>query len=148
MGLGLILDARQIPVGMKVLPGNESDKPVIRETIDDLKKRNDILGKQLLQTEQTWVLLENDYQDVKDSNGNLLYRYKECIDDFSYTLTDRNGQKKTIRLIEKRIVTYNPQRAKKKRYEINKGVEKTKTLRAYQAKNLNMVIGRIMSPFF
>lgn len=166
VGLGLLLDARQIPVGMKIFPGNESEKPVIRETIDNLKERNGLTGKtiqvadkglncaeniihalkagdgyifsksvkQLSDTEQTWVLLENDYQDVNDANGNLLYRYKECVDDFPYTLTAKNGRKKTIRLTEKRIVTYNPQLAKKKRYEINKQVEKAKTLRAYQAK--------------
>ncbi len=38
VSLGLLLDANQIPVGMKMFPGNESEKPVIREIIDGLKK--------------------------------------------------------------------------------------------------------------
>ena len=30
VGMGLLLDANQIPIGMKMYPGNESEKPVIR----------------------------------------------------------------------------------------------------------------------
>lgn len=37
VGMGLLLDANQIPIGMKMYPGNESEKPVIRNIIDDLK---------------------------------------------------------------------------------------------------------------
>ena len=42
VGLGLLLDANQIPIGMKLYPGNESEKPVLRTVIDDLKQRNHI----------------------------------------------------------------------------------------------------------
>lgn len=166
VGLGLLLDAHQIPIGMKIYPGNESEKPVIRNIIDDLKSRNNISGKtiqvadkglncseniihalksgdgyifsksvkQLPETEKTWVLLDGGYQDIKDSKGNVLYRMKECIDDFTYTYTNEEGKKKAIKLKEKRVVTYNPQLAKKQRFEINKQVEKAKILRASQAK--------------
>lgn len=164
--LGLLLDANQIPIGMKMYPGNESEKPVIRNIIDDLKKRNNISGrtiqvadkglncfnnvlhalkagdgyifsksvKTLPDTEKTWVLLDNDYIDVKNRKGELLYRIKECIDDFSYTCTDDSGHKKTVKLVEKRIVTYNPKLAEKQKYEINRQVEKAKRLQACQAK--------------
>lgn len=166
VGLGLLLDAHQIPIGMKIYPGNESEKPVIRNIIDDLKNRNNISGKtiqvadkglncseniihalkagdgyvfsksvkQLPETEKMWVLLENDYKDVKNSNGDILYRIKECIDDFTYTYTNEEGKKKSIKLKEKRVVTYNPQLAKKQRFEINRQVEKAKMLKASQAK--------------
>ena len=164
--LGLLLDANQIPIGMKMYPGNESEKPVIRNIIDDLKKRNNISGrtiqvadkglncfnnvlhvlkagdgyifsksvKTLPDTEKTWVLLDNDYIDVKNRKGELLYRIKECIDDFSYTCTDDSGHKKTVKLVEKRIVTYNPKHEEKQKYEINRQVEKAKRLQACQAK--------------
>ena len=147
-------------------PGNESEKPVIRNIIDDLKKRNNISGrtiqvadkglncfnnvlhalkagdgyifsksvKTLPETEKTWVLLDNDYIDVKNNKGEILYRIKECIDDFSYTYTDDSGHKKTVKLTEKRIVTYNPKLAEKQKYEINRQVEKAKNLQACQAK--------------
>ena len=45
VGMGLLLDARQIPIGMKLYPGNQSEMPVIREVIQDLKKRNNIEGR-------------------------------------------------------------------------------------------------------
>lgn len=40
VGLGLLLDAECIPLGMKVFPGNESEKPVIKQVIDDMRKRS------------------------------------------------------------------------------------------------------------
>ena len=166
VGLGLLLDANQIPIGMKMYPGNESEKPVLRNIIDDLKQRNHISGrtiqvadkglncfnnilhalksgdgyifsksvKTLPETEKTWVLLENDYVDVKNKKNEVLYRIKECVDDFSYSYTDANGSRKSLKLTEKRIVTFNPKLAEKQKYEINKQVEKAKKLKACDAK--------------
>jgi transposase len=166
IGLGLLLDANQIPIGMKLYPGNESEKPVIRAVIKELKARNHISGrtvqvadkglncanniidalkngdgylfsksvKQLPEIERTWVLLKSGYKQITDSDGTLLYEIKECIDEFPYTYTDENGKKHTVKLKEKRVVTYNPKLADKKKYEINKMVEKAKVLKASQAK--------------
>ena len=167
VGLGLLLDANQIPVGMKLFPGNQSEKPVIRNIIDDLKKRNALSGrtiqiadkglncaenifhalkngdgyifsksvKQLPETEKTWVLLPNDYRDVKNVGGEVMYRIKECVDEFQYKFKDSDtGLEKKFRITEKRIVTYNPTLAKKQIYEINKEVEKARLLKASQAK--------------
>lgn len=166
VGLGLLLDARQIPIGMKMYPGNESEKPVLRNIIADLKQRNNITGrtirvadkglncwnniihalkngdgyifsksvKTLPETEKTWVLLKNDYVDVKNKKGEVLYRMKECVDDFAYTCTNDKGQKKTVKLREKRVVTFNPKLAEKQKYEIDRQVEKAKMLRACEAK--------------
>ena len=166
VGMGLLLDANQIPIGMKMYPGNESEKPVIREIIDELKQRSHISGrtiqvadkglncfnnilhalkagdgyifsksvKTLSETEKTWVLLENDYVDVKNKRDEVLYRIKECVDDFSYSYTDNAGHRKTLKLTEKRIVIFNPKLAEKQKYEINRQVEKAKNLRACEAK--------------
>lgn len=166
VGLGLLLDANQIPVGMKMYPGNESEKPVLRNIIDDLKQRNHISGrtiqvadkglncfnnilharkagdgyifsksvKALPETEKTWVLLQNGYVDVKNKKGEILYRIKECVDDFPYSYTDADGHKRTLKLPEKRIVTFNPKLAEKQKYEINRQVEKAKKLKACEAK--------------
>lgn len=167
VGLGLLLDANQIPIGMKLFPGNESEKPVIRSIIDGLKSRNSVSGrtiqiadkglncaenifhavkngdgyifsksvKQLPEIEKTWILLPNDYVEIKNTDGNVLYRMKECVDDFEYKIKDAStGRLRTIKLREKRIATYNPSLAKKQTYEINKEVEKAKLLKASQAK--------------
>ena len=166
VGLGLLLDASQIPIGMKIYPGNESEKPVIRNILDDLKQRNCISGrtiqvadkglnclnnilhalkagdgyifsksvKTLPETEKTWVLLKNDYVDVKNKKGEVLYRIKECVDDFTYTYTDDTGHKRALKLREKRVVTFNPKLAEKQKYEISRQVEKAKALKAGGAK--------------
>ena len=138
---------------MKLFPGNQSEKPVIRKVIDDLKKRNSVSGrtiqiadkglncaenifhalkngdgyifsksvKQLPEIEKTWVLLSNDYRDIKDANGDVLYRIKECVDAFEYKFKDsETGKIKKFKITEKRIVTFNPKLARKQIYEINK----------------------------
>ena len=45
VGMGLLLDRNCIPIGMSLYPGNQSEKPVIREVIGDLKKQNNIKGR-------------------------------------------------------------------------------------------------------
>lgn len=167
VGLGLLLDANQIPIGMKLYPGNESEKPVMRDVIDGLKSRNNITGrtiqvadkglncgnnimhalkekdgyifsksvKTLSEKEKVWVLLPNDYREIKSSNGDVLYKIKECIDDFEYEIDDeKTGKKRKVTFTEKRVVTFNPALAKKQIYEINKLVEKARDLKTSQAK--------------
>lgn len=165
VGLGLLLDRNQLPIGMKMYPGNESEKPILRNIINGLKSKNNIIGKTihvadkglncaqniafskkngdgylfsksvktLPETEKTWILLEQGYHDVKDTQGKVLYYYKSCIEKFPYTV-EHNGKKQTVMLTEKRLVTYNPSLAAKKRYEINRVVEKAKALTLSQAK--------------
>lgn len=165
VGLGLLLDSNQIPIGMKMYPGNESEKPVLRDVIDHLKRQNNITGKTihvadkglncaqniaysrkngdgylfsktvkgLPNKEKEWVLLEQGFNEVKDKSGKVLYRYKSCIDKFPYTIV-HEGNKVVVNLTEKRLVTYNPDLAVKKRYEINRLVERAKSLTLSQAK--------------
>lgn len=165
IGLGLLLDSNQIPIGMEMFPGNESEKPVLRDVIDSLKSRNNITGrtihvadkglncaaniaaakktgdgylfsksvKTLPDKEKDWLLLDNDYIKVSTAEGKVLYCYKSCVDEFAYTV-EHEGRKMTVKLREKRLVTYNPDLAAKKRYEINKMVEKAKALTLSQAK--------------
>lgn len=165
VGLGLLLDSNQIPIGMKMYPGNESEKPVLRDVIDHLKRQNNITGKTihvadkglncaqniafsktngdgylfsksvkgLSEIEKVWVLLGDGFKEVKDKKGTVLYRYKSCVDKFPYTV-ERDGKKVTVNLTEKRLLTYNPDLAAKKRFEINRMVEKAKSLTVSQAK--------------
>ena len=146
-------------------PGNESEKPVLRDVISHLKKQNNITGrtihvadkglncaeniafsrtngdgylfsksvKGLSEKEKVWVLLEQGFNEMEDEHGKVLYRYKSCIDKFPYTI-EHDGKNVTVKLTEKRLLTYNPTLAAKKRYEINRMVEKAKSLTLSQAK--------------
>ncbi len=166
VGLGLLLDAHQLPIGMKMYPGNESEKPVLRDTIEQLKRQNQIVGrtihvadkglncakniafskingdgylfsksiKGLSEKEKVWVFLDEGFKELKDARGKVLYYYKSCVDQFPYCV-EHKGKSKTVKLTEKRLLTYNPTLATKKRYEINKMVEKAKSLTLSRAKH-------------
>lgn len=166
IGQALLLDGDSIPLGMKMYPGNESEKPKIRELIKEMKEQNNINGKtiqvadkglncgdniydallhkdgyifsqsvlQLEEKEKNWVLLEEKYEEVKDSNGTLLYKIKCCVDDFPIKVTNKDGKKVVVNVKQKRVATFNPSLADKKKIEINKLVEKAKSLCASQAK--------------
>lgn len=165
VGLGLLLDCNQIPIGMKMYPGNQSEKPVLRDVISQLKMQNNVTGKTihvadkglncaaniafskqngdgylfsktvkgLSEKEKVWVLLDQDFKEVKDSQNKIKFYYKSCIDTFVYNI-EHEGKKINISLTEKRLLTYNPTLATKKRYEINRMVEKAKSLTASKAK--------------
>ena len=165
VGLGLLLDSHQIPIGMKMYPGNASEKPILRDVIDSLKKKNNITGrtihvadkglncaqniafskkngdgylfsksvKVLPEKEKKWVLLEQGFKEVRDKNKRLIYRYKSCVDEFPYDVI-HEGRRATIHLKEKRLLTYNPDLAAKKKYEINRMAEKAKSLTMSGAK--------------
>lgn len=166
VGLGLLLDRNMIPTGMKIFPGSQSEKPVLRQVVDELKDQNNITGKtvhvadkglnsakniyesvskgdgylfsksvkQLPETEKVWVFLENDYKNVTDKDGRLLYRYKSCVDEFPYSFTDENGKVHRFTLKEKRVITYNPSLAKKKLLEIDRMADKAAGLTLSAAK--------------
>lgn len=165
VGMGLLLDSNQIPISMHIFPGNESEKPIIRNVIFDMKKRYNITGKTiqvadkglncaknihecskhndgyiysqsvktLPKIEKDWVMNNNPMIAVLDSFGNTLYKYKECIDDFSYEF-DNNGSKTNFTVKQKRILTFNSDLKVKQTAEINKLIERAKTLSASKMK--------------
>jgi len=165
VGLGLLLDNNQIPIGMEMYPGNQSEKPVLKDVISTLKARNNITGrtihvadkglncakniafskkngdgyifsksvKGLPKIEKEWVLLPSGFKSLKNLEGKELYRYKSCIDKFPYTI-EHEGKKISVMLTEKRLLTFNPDLAAKKRYEIGKMVEKANLLTLSRAK--------------
>ena len=101
VGLGILLDKNQFPIAMKMYPGNESEKPVLRDIIQRLKNQGIIVGrtihvadkgincadniafskkngdgylfsksvKNLPKIEKEWLMLDNDYKEVRDKNG-------------------------------------------------------------------------------
>lgn len=166
VGLGLLLDRNQIPIGMKLYPGNQSEKPVLRDAMNSLKQKSQITArtihvadkglncaqniafsrkngdgylfsrsvKGLSKREKQWVLSKAEpLTEVRDSKKRLLYQYKSCIDQFPYAF-EHDGKTVTVSLTEKRLLTYNPSLAAKKRHEINRLVEKAAALTLSEAK--------------
>lgn len=71
VGMGLLLDANQIPIGMKMYPGNESEKPVIRETVQNMKNRLGVEGRTIQVADKGLNCARNIYFAMKNKDGYL-----------------------------------------------------------------------------
>ena len=166
VGMGLLLDKDMIPIGMKMYLGNQSENPVLRDIIADLKQKHNITGRSIQITdkglncarniieaidqcdgyifsksikglnavERTWALLDEGFKDVRYTEGTLLYRTKQCIDNFVYEYVDEDGNKIKKKVREKRVVTFDPKLARNQKMEIDRMVEKARSLSHYAAK--------------
>ncbi len=108
-----------------------------------------IRGKSLSKDMKDWILLNDDelnqWVDVKDSVGRLIYRYKTAkhisskgkileYGNFKYKCKiNPNDTTETEFIVkEKRIVTYSPELAKKQRAEIHKQVDNLRETLSYK----------------
>lgn len=69
VGLGLLLDADMIPIGMKMYPGNQSEKPVLREIVAEMKEKNRIKGRTIHVADKGLNCAENITKARKDGDG-------------------------------------------------------------------------------
>lgn len=110
----------------------------VKEANDGYIFSKSVHGKYLSEKEKKWVLLvdknANKWTTVKDEKGHIKYRYKECIDNFSYKCKiDPSDEKETnFTVKEKRVVTYNPSLASKQKKEIRKMVERLESKITYK----------------
>lgn len=74
------------------------------------------------------------YEDVRDKQGNLLYRYKVTKTTRTFEFEDDNGNKVKKEVPVQILATYNESLHKKKVAEITKQVAKAKTMSKAQAK--------------
>ena len=81
IGMGLLLDSNQIPIGMKLYPGNESEKPVLREVIQDLKERQNISGRTIQVADKGLNCAENIFTALKESDGYIFSKSVKMLPD-------------------------------------------------------------------
>lgn len=84
-----------------------------------------INNKNISEIEKRWILDSNNYINIKDKQGDIFLKIKECVDEFTYYIIDENGDKISFNVKEKRVISYNPSLAKKQRSDIKKFIEKT-----------------------
>ena len=105
VGLGLLLDANQIPIGMKMFPGNESEKPVIREIINSLKKQNNIKGKTIQVADKGLNCSENIITALKNGDGYIFSKsVKQLPETEQVWVTLDNGDWKVVYNSDKKPV--------------------------------------------
>ena len=73
IGQALLLDADLVPVAMQMYPGNESEKPYIRKTIEEMKNRYKISGKTVQVAFKGLNCARNIYAAVKEANDGYIF---------------------------------------------------------------------------
>lgn len=149
ISMGLLLDADAIPLYYKLFPGNQSEKPILNDVISSMKNVCDVKGKTIRvadkglncteniinahisgdgyiyskairsNDDKTMILTPEGYEEMIDSNGEVIFKCKTWIDTFEYTYNNR-----TYKLKEKRMVIWSKKYAQKARYERNKAIYK------------------------
>lgn len=126
------VQGRTIQVADKGLNCARNIYAATKESNDGYVFSKSIHGKQLSLIEKKWLLLddndENKRTNIYDSNGQLKYRYKSFVDVFDYEFTNDDGNKVSFSQKEKRVVSYNPELARKQIFEINRQIEKIRKL--------------------
>lgn len=76
IGMALLLDKDQIPLSMKMYPGNQSEKSKIRELINDMKESGCIIGKTIQVADKGLNCGQNIFEAIKNNDG---YIYSQSI---------------------------------------------------------------------
>ena len=122
------INGRVIQVADKGLNCAKNIYSCVKEASDGYIFSKSFRGRGVDNVEKKWMLLEDEkniWKEVKDSNGNMKFRYKELIDTFDYKcILDGDEEETKFRIKEKRIVTYSPTLARKQRLEIQKEIDK------------------------
>ena len=102
IGMGLLLDNDLIPISFRMYPGNQSEKPMIRKMINEMKEQNSISGRTIQIADKGLNCAQNIVEAYKNGDGfiysqsvNTLPKKIEDIvlDEYGYDITyDKNGE--------------------------------------------------------
>lgn len=81
LGMGLLLDGNQIPIGLKLFPGNQSEKPKIREIINEFKQKNDFKNKIVQVADKGLNCARNIYEARINNNGYIFSKSCKTLPD-------------------------------------------------------------------
>ena len=73
IGQALLLDADLVPLAMQMYPGNESEKPYIRKTIEEMKQRCKVSGRTIQVADKGLNCARNIYAAVKEANDGYVF---------------------------------------------------------------------------
>ena len=148
VSMALLLDSDLIPVRMEVFPGNLSEKPFLPSAIAMARqegRKGKIVQvadkglncaenvfrcgkdggyifskspKTLSEDDVGWRLSGDGWTDVRDSGGDLSFRYKSVTGRYEYEFRDGSGKRVRFSKREKRVATFNPSLRKKQSSEI------------------------------
>ncbi len=73
IGQALLLDSDLVPLGMQMYPGNESEKPYIRKTIEEMKQRYNVAGRTIQVADKGLNCARNIYAAVVEANDGYIF---------------------------------------------------------------------------
>lgn len=73
IGQSLLLDADMVPLDMELYPGNESEKPLLRKRIEDMKSRNGVEGRVIQVADKGLNCARNVYAAVKEAGDGYIF---------------------------------------------------------------------------
>ena len=73
IGQALLLDSDQIPIGMTMYPGNQSEKQFLRKSIEDLKNRYNVKGKTVQVADKGLNCGDNIHAAVVESHDGYIF---------------------------------------------------------------------------
>ena len=132
---------RTVQVADKGLNCARNIYSAVKEANDGYIFSKSVHGTNLCDADKKWVLLEDEnnvFEEFRDKNGKLLFKLKTDTDIYDYSFEEidpETGTKKNVRFQtkEKRIVSYNPSLAAKRKAEILKMVDKASSQISYKS---------------
>lgn len=98
IGMGLLLDSNQIPLGMKMYPGNQSEMPVIKEVIDEMKIRHNITGRTIRVADKGLNSADNIANAVRNGDGYIFSKsVKKLSDKEKVWVQSKNDYQKVLK---------------------------------------------------
>lgn len=73
IGQALLLDSEQMPLGMMMYPGNESEKPYIRKAVEDMKQRYKVKGRTIQVADKGLNCARNIYAAVLEAKDGYIF---------------------------------------------------------------------------
>ena len=73
IGQALLLDSDLVPLAMQMYPGNESEKPYIRKTIEEMKQRYKVSGRTVQVADKGLNCARNIFAAVKEANDGYIF---------------------------------------------------------------------------
>lgn len=81
IGMGLLLDGNCIPTAMRLYPGNQSEIPVLRQAINDLKKQSHITGRTVQVADKGLNCARNIYECIQNGDGYIFSKSVKKLDE-------------------------------------------------------------------
>lgn len=73
IGQALLLDADLVPLSMRMYPGNESEKPYIRQVIEEMKQRCKVSGRTIQVADKGLNCARNIYAATQESHDGYIF---------------------------------------------------------------------------